>query len=570
MSDTLKREFMTQMGTLMDSVLKRTTFEIMKIFENSLHDHQMELAHKGEEIAQLKLKLQRAEIRLRENERGGARGAEMNMTQMNETQREPEDVLNIHGQASDVPEIDFEVPDDWCAPLGSETMTKQGNDGCPSIRLRSLYIPLYPIPLIKQEAIHCDNETKGVKISKTRSSLRKGPKPTQVRSLPMCNEGTRLPRVKGEMKMLLRDLKYEDNVLTRGTSHRRTGRNLNGKEQENTLKSKSEERNISATECESMKQETVGNNGKEKPTCKFCRKVFDTEFGLSVHLQWHKRCRACNKDFRFPRSLKCHQQFCEKLKKLLEKEAQSTDPPERQSCDEEETTTPSKKRLINKKESTPSSSKHSEPSVKKHGATKRHSCVYCNKTFLSHCRLEDHVRVHTGEKPFSCSMCPKKFRINQSLKMHTIRIHKDQVNSIGVNGDLAWTKPLEMTEDNQEDLISPRKDTSQAITHKKVKKKYNPYVKPRPRWQTMGTKCKTGYSCLLCQKILRNKYLLIEHFLTHTGGKSMKCDQCPVKFSSLRQLAIHKKNSHSTIIQCKKCKRKFPSQTRYSAHLSLC
>lgn len=83
-------------------------FEIMKIFENSLHDHQIELVHKGEEIAQLKIELQRAEIKLKESECGGDRGAETNKTQINETPREPEDVLPASGQTSNVPEIDFE------------------------------------------------------------------------------------------------------------------------------------------------------------------------------------------------------------------------------------------------------------------------------------------------------------------------------------------------------------------------------------------------------------------------------------------------------------------------------
>ncbi len=83
-------------------------FEIMKIFENSLHDHQMELVQKGEEIVQLKIKLQRAEVKLRDSECGGGRGAEVNNAQMNETQREPEDVVNASEQNSDVPEIDFE------------------------------------------------------------------------------------------------------------------------------------------------------------------------------------------------------------------------------------------------------------------------------------------------------------------------------------------------------------------------------------------------------------------------------------------------------------------------------
>lgn len=46
--------------------------------------------------------------------------------------------------------LDCAVPDDWCAPLGSETATRQDDDVCPSVRLRQLYIPLWHIP-VKQE-----------------------------------------------------------------------------------------------------------------------------------------------------------------------------------------------------------------------------------------------------------------------------------------------------------------------------------------------------------------------------------------------------------------------------------
>lgn len=106
MTDYLTRAFRAQLTTTMDLVVKRTVYEIMTIFENSLHDHQMELAQKGEEVVQLKIKLQTAELKLREQECKGDRGAEMSKTQIDDTQ--PEDVLNIPRQTSDVPEIDFE------------------------------------------------------------------------------------------------------------------------------------------------------------------------------------------------------------------------------------------------------------------------------------------------------------------------------------------------------------------------------------------------------------------------------------------------------------------------------
>lgn len=108
MSDYLKRAFRAQLTTTMDSLLRSAVFEIMTVFENSIHDHQMELAHKGEEVVQLKIKLQTAELKLRERECGGDRGFENNKTVTSETQKQPEPVQNTPEQTSDVPEIDVE------------------------------------------------------------------------------------------------------------------------------------------------------------------------------------------------------------------------------------------------------------------------------------------------------------------------------------------------------------------------------------------------------------------------------------------------------------------------------
>lgn len=158
-------------------------FEIMNIFDNSLHDHRMELAQKGEEVAQLKIKLQRLEIRLKDNMCGGDGEEDKTTTLTDNLRRGPEAFPLASEQTSEIPEIDFEgsvkfrnvqnalhcfffcerfiiahyfvlllaVPDDWCAPLGCEVVTKHEEGICPSVRLRQLYIPLWPVHLTKQE-----------------------------------------------------------------------------------------------------------------------------------------------------------------------------------------------------------------------------------------------------------------------------------------------------------------------------------------------------------------------------------------------------------------------------------
>ncbi|KAM9377113.1 uncharacterized protein KZ484_009484 isoform 2-T3 [Pholidichthys leucotaenia] len=129
MSDYLIRGFRAQLSTTMDSVLRKAVFEIMKIFENTLYDHQMELAQKGEEVAQLKLKLQTVELKLKDRETGGDRGAEIVETRKNPDQIEPHVVTETSRQTAHVPEIDFEgdLLWHWLLPEHQEVQEIQEN-----------------------------------------------------------------------------------------------------------------------------------------------------------------------------------------------------------------------------------------------------------------------------------------------------------------------------------------------------------------------------------------------------------------------------------------------------------
>lgn len=83
-------------------------FEIMNIFDNSLHDHRMELVQKGEEVAQLKIKLQRSEIQLKDSKCGGDGEEDKTTILTDHLKREPEVFPLASEQTSEIPEIDFE------------------------------------------------------------------------------------------------------------------------------------------------------------------------------------------------------------------------------------------------------------------------------------------------------------------------------------------------------------------------------------------------------------------------------------------------------------------------------
>lgn len=108
MSDQLTREFRAQLTTAMDSIMRRTMFEVMKIFENSLSDFKLELVNKGEEIAHLKVKLQNAEIRLNDVKGSDNKAEEKNTSQKNQLDKDPDRVPHLAEQPSIVPEFDFE------------------------------------------------------------------------------------------------------------------------------------------------------------------------------------------------------------------------------------------------------------------------------------------------------------------------------------------------------------------------------------------------------------------------------------------------------------------------------
>lgn len=284
---------------------------------------------------------------------------------------------------------------------------------------------------------------------------------------------TRRPPVRNDMKHLPQEFREEYSVKNAYSGHRRRRQNLSGKEQEHVTKR--ETRKNTTTDSVPKQQETVDNGGIVY-SCKFCHKVFDTEFGRNVHLRSHKRCQGCKREFPFPSALRCHKSSCQKLKKLLAKESES--------CGKAKLSTPSKKQEISRKGSTLSSDSCSA-SARRHkdrmksretngnlGWTKPleepedngedlvspskdasraanynnnqrehspdttqsprwetmgtrgsggYSCLMCPKLLKSKSMLIEHFHIHTGDRPIKCEKCPKTFRTRAQLYKHRKR-----------------------------------------------------------------------------------------------------------------------------------------------------
>lgn len=342
------------------------------------------------------------------------------------------------------------------------------------------------------------------------------------------------------------------------------------KEQENPLSRRRKKSNSTANESDSMECQY---DAKGMYVCRICNKEFGTLFGYKVHLRTHLKCSGCKKKFPYPSVLKSHSLICKKVK-LKKPNMKSTEPSQSQP-DEENRTAPSEKQEV------ASLDKQNKPS-RKHGSPRKHRCSYCKKQFRTLSKLNGHVRLHTDETRFACRMCPKKFCAMQALKVHIQRIHKDQVDSTEKTGVFSWTAPLDVTEDDQPPLPHPIDHLQQPIkTEPDSLPSLNPPNRESPedkeqqrdrhsrlllKWHTMGTQCDGGYICLVCQKISRTKYMLMEHFRIHTGEKPLKCELCPAKFRCRSQLSMHRRKC-GTMIQCDQCEKKFSTKIKYSRHV---
>lgn len=209
---------------------------------------------------------------------------------------------------------------------------------------------------------------------------------------------------------------------------------------------------------------------------------------------------------------------------------------------------------------------------------KSHS-LYCNKVKLvktevesatpSQCQPDEGNRTAPSEKQDDAPL-NKKGRIQT--------IHKGQVDST----EKTSTVPLDITEDDQPCSPPPKKQLQQPLktmsessppssppspkSPDENKKKRNRHRSLLSKWHTMGTSCDEGYVCLVCQKISRSKYLLMEHFRIHTGEKPLKCELCTEKFRYRSQLSTHRRRC-CTMIQCDKCEKKFYTKVKFNKHV---
>lgn len=505
MADYLSRACRLQLTTAMENLIRTAVFEISQIFEDSLHDHQVELARKGEEIAYLKIKLQRAELRIKDA--STCSGADMSLNQSFEsptTFEAPAPDESAPLQSSPAPEEDFEfeVPDDWCVPLESENVSKPENP-CPSVRLRQFSIPLYPIPL-KHEAFS------RLEVSRLRRRHNKDTVQTESQGEIKPKRRPGRPRVvrPEQVKNLAMKIKEEPVDISVQPFKRGPGR-------------PKEPKHMDATQAKIY-------------ACKFCPKVFDKPFALSVHERAHKKCKGCKRIFAFPSFLEQHKPHCKHLKNRLMPSTVPVSPKETISKENSQSIEEKNKSL--------------SPKIKLFGRKRnRFTCKSCQKNFENRSSLVNHPCFVT------CRICHKKLSNSLAIALHMSKVHNSQANISEDKMDTSWTKPLVKME---------KTDETQQESH---------YALERAKNQIK--QCPLGYKCRICKRVYTSKYTAIEHTFLHTGEKPFKCALCSQTFSQRNMLSVHRRKSHGVVMRkvmkCA-CSKRFYDKSKYKEHKSSC
>lgn len=404
MSDHLMRGVRVRLTTTMDTILKTAVLEVMRVLESALYDHKMEIAQRGEEIAQLKLKLQNAELKLKDFEMSRQRLQERAITN---PKTDPKVAPGDPGQSTTVPEVDVEVPDDWCAPLGFDTPTKQEEGFCPSVRLRQFSIRLSPVPLVKHEVEqHAtnDEEPPSGRRSKRISALNQKAKQSQEKnSPPVVIQALRRPKLSGDLNKLLRNLN-EDYCNLNGLDRLRKRKTSEGKVSDNDGKEKEDVENPSKRIKE--------NESRNKHVCESCNRVFSTIQAHCLHVRSQKRCRGCSMTFCFKAAAEYHVGVCPKYKEWKERR-RSKKSQDKNALKGSET------RAIMKKESVQSSADGRKPFTK-------YTCKQCNFETKHIKKFRRHMLSHSHEA-VTCRICLKKFFKRKALALHMIKKHTSEV-----------------------------------------------------------------------------------------------------------------------------------------------
>ena len=174
--------------------------------------------------------------------------------------------------------------------------------------------------------------------------------------------------------------------------------------------------------------------------------------------------------------------------------------------------------------------RYSNAHRKRHIGQKFYSCTQCEKRFLCQTNLYAHMNIHTGK--YKCSECGKCCRNNHDLAVHSRRHYSAE-------------KLLKCTVCSKQFSTSRDLLTHSRIHSREILHKCSNQVSDLQQAASGVQSNRVPRHCFSCRKQFKTEWELKRHVRIHTGAKPYFCGQCPVSFTSHKQLQRHLLVAHN-------------------------
>lgn len=212
--------------------------------------------------------------------------------------------------------------------------------------------------------------------------------------------------------------------------------------------------------------------------------------------------------------------------------------------------------------------------MKRHLGIKPYMCEFCQKSFLTKQKLDEHKNIHTGEAPIKCSMCDETFRRHSNLVQHRNRHHlnikkkvKDYICFCGEilhsKKKLAWHKEIHDTKPKACTQCS-EKFVHMASLTRHMRRAHNERFVPKEE------RSNENVECPICKGVYLKSSLEV-HIRNHSGHRPFTCVICNKDFTTKWNLKLHKWTHAaraSKPFKCDQCKGAFIRESDYIAHMN--
>lgn len=247
--------------------------------------------------------------------------------------------------------------------------------------------------------------------------------------------------------------------------------------------------------------------------CDTCDKLCGTLAAYKSHVRVHKNqkiCKHCKKSFNGNYNLKVHIQTIHLKSKPYK-------------CEYCDYATGVKSTL--------------KSHLRQHTGDTPYKCQYCEKAFHNSSNYKEHLRQHTGEQPYECKDCGEKFALGKRLKAHA----KTHIT----NPILTCTKCGKKFRKRGSFI---RHDESNVCIRKDHVCEYCNKPFSKLGYLTEHLRIHTGdepYKCEICNKTFKHGYALKVHRYNHTGEKPYECKFCSERFRSTSCMKRHIRSIHT-------------------------